>query len=105
MEDMCCDEESAPVFKLTDIAKMYKVRLQQLGVTVDTRIHSTRLKNRLLSELPDLRSYSDGRNTLLTFQRNIGSALRKACNSDSDAMYLVRAAQVVRKEMFDKFFL
>ena len=101
MEEKCGDEESAPIFKLTDIAKLYKIRLEQLGVTVDSRIHTTRLKNRLLSELPDLRAYSEGRDTLLTFEKNVGPALKKACDHDSDAMHLVRAADVVRRDMFD----
>ena len=71
MEEMRGDEDSAPIFKLTDIAKLYKVRLEQLGVTVSNRIHTTRLKNRLLSELPDLRAYSVGRDILLTFEKDI----------------------------------
>ena len=86
MEEMCSDEDSASIFKLTKIAKLYKVRLEQLGVTVGDRIHTTRLKNRLLSELPGLRAYSEGRDTLLTFERDIGPALKKACDYDSDAM-------------------
>ena len=101
MEEMRGDEDTVPIFKLTDIAKLYKVRLEQLGVTVSNRIHTTRLKNRLLSELPDLRAYSEGRDTLLTFEKDIGPALKKACNHDSDGMYLVRAVQVVRREIFD----
>ena len=35
------------------------------GLTVEKRIHTTRLKNRLLSALPDLRAHSQGRDTLL----------------------------------------
>ena len=104
MEDMCSDEDSAPIFKLTDLAKHYKVRLEQLGVTVNNRIHTTRLKNRLLSELPDLKAYSEGRDTLLTFEKDIGPALKKACDHDSDTMHLVRAAQVVCRDMFDTRF-
>src|SRR5207244_4765802 len=45
MEDMNRDEETAPVFKLIDIGNMYNVRLEQLGMTVEKRIHTTRLKN------------------------------------------------------------
>ena len=41
---------------------------------MDSRIHSTRLKNRLI-EFPELRAHSEGRDTLLTFQTNIGSVL------------------------------
>ena len=55
LEDMRSDEESVPIFKLTEIAQLYKVRLEQLGLAVEKRIHTTRLKKRLLSALPDLR--------------------------------------------------
>ena len=35
LEDMKSDEDSAPVFKLTDIVQLYKVRLEQLGLSVE----------------------------------------------------------------------
>ena len=71
---------------------------------MDSRIHSTRLKNRRIAKPPELRVHSEGRDTLLTFQKNIGSALKKACDHDSDAMHLARAAEVVHGEMFEKKF-
>ena len=110
MEDMR-DEESVSVFKLTDMVSLYKKRLQQLGVTVGNRIHSTRRKIRLLSALPDLTAHVQGREILLTFKEDIGLALIKACDRDSDVVHLMRAAQVIRKELlnikikqFDGFF-
>ncbi|KAG0729102.1 hypothetical protein GWK47_003575 [Chionoecetes opilio] len=33
MEDMHADEDNAPVFKLSDVANLYKTRLEQLGAT------------------------------------------------------------------------
>ena len=70
---------------------------------VTNRIHTTRLKDILLSVLPDLRAHSQGRDTLLLFENNIGPALMKACDHDNDAMHLVRTAQVIRREMFETF--
>ena len=101
MEDLR-KEDVAPVFKLTDLACMYKTRLEQLGADVEGRIHTSRLKERLLSVLPDLQAHSQGKCIILTFDGDIGSALRKAYNIDDDAMHLARAAQIVRKEMFEK---
>lgn len=72
-------DDCAPVFKLADLGDLYKVRLEQLGATVGHRIHTTRLKNRLLSVFPDLRAHLQGRDTLLTFQEDIGDAFKKAC--------------------------
>ena len=71
---------------------------------MDSLIHSTILKNRLMAELSEFRAHSEGRDTLLTFQKNIGSALKKACDNDSDAMHLARAAEVVRRLIFEKDF-
>ena len=104
LEDKSSDEDSAAVFRRTDLVKLYKDRLEHLGVTLDSRIHSTRLKNRLIIELPELRAPLKGRDTLLTFQKNIGSAPKKACGHDSDAMHLARAAEVVCEEIFEKYF-
>ena len=38
------------------------------------------------------------------FEKDIGPTLKKACLPDTDAMHLVRAAQVVRREMFEIIF-
>ena len=94
----------APVFKLSDLAQLYKTRLEQLGVEVDGRVHTSRLKLRLLAVLPNLKATSQGKNVMLSFDDDIGGALQKACDhdyySDSDAMHLVRAAKIVRRQMF-----
>lgn len=102
MEDTRKEEGIIPTFKLSDLACMYKTRLEQLGTSVDGRIHTSRLKIRLQAVLPDLKAHSQGRDVLLTF--DVGNAIRKACDHDSDAIQLARAAQVVRREMFDKKF-
>ena len=65
VEDMNSDENSAPVFKMTDIAKVYKTRKEHLDVSVGNRIHTIRLKNRLLLEITHLMAYSQGRETQL----------------------------------------
>ncbi len=68
---------------------------------MDECIHITRLKNRLLFAVPGLTSYTKGRDILLTFEEDVGDALKKACDHDSDAMHLMRAAQSVCVEMFE----
>jgi len=35
LEDIRSDEDSAPIFKLTEIAQLYKMRLEQLGLAVE----------------------------------------------------------------------
>ena len=80
---------------------MYKTRLEQLVADVEGWMHTLKLKERLLSVLPDFQAHSQGKCIILTFDEDIGSVLRKACNIDDDSMHLARTAQVVCKEMFD----
>ncbi len=84
---------------------MYKTRLEQLGVVVEGRIHTSRLKTRLMSVFPDLRAHSQGKSIVLSFENDVGGALKKACNYDNDAMHLACAAEVVRKEIFEKNYI
>lgn len=87
---------------------MYKTRLEQLGVEIDGHVHTSRLKLKLLSVIPNLRATTQGRNVMFSFDVDIGGALQKACDydsySDHDAMDLMRAAKVVR-EMFKQKYL
>lgn len=69
-----------PVIKLADLAKLYQERLEQLGVNIDSRIYTTRLKNRLLAALPDLRVITKGKDILLIFETAIKEALDVACS-------------------------
>ena len=67
IEDAQVDAEVMPVFKLSDIAKLSQSRLKQLTTHVPDRINSTRLKDRLLFQIPGLKAYTDGREVLLTY--------------------------------------
>ena len=89
------------MFKLKDVVSLYKNRLQHQGITMDNRIHSTRLKIRLLSALPDLTAHAQGREILLTSKEDVGLALIKVCDGNSDAAHLMWAAQLIRKELFN----
>ena len=60
MEENRREEGIVPTFKLSDLARMYKARLEQLGVSVEGRIHSTRLKARSLAVIPDLQLIHKG---------------------------------------------
>jgi len=104
IEDSRLDNGVAPMFKISDLVILYKARLQQLGTTVTGRIHSTKLKDRILSYFPDLTAIKQGREVLLVFNNDIGNALGKACeyDADNDAVHLARAAAIVRREMFKR---
>jgi len=104
IEEAQMEEEVAPVFKLADLIKLYSRRLEQLGLPNEGRPHSTKLKNQILSHFPYMTAHRQGRDILLAFDEDIGSALRKACeieDYDEEAICLSRAAKIVRRDMND----
>ena len=104
IEESKTDEAVSPVFKLADLSKLYSSRLQELGVAQSSRVNSTHLKNRILANFPDLKAYKEGRDILLAFDEDIGSALTKVCEKeyDDEAITLAKAAQIVRRYMLEK---
>ena len=59
--------EGPAVFRLADIIHLYAQRLEQLSVDAPA-VNSTRLKEKLLSEIPELELHKQGRDILLAFQ-------------------------------------
>ena len=94
-------DDVRPVFKLMELTKMYAERMQQLGANLPTRIHTTRLKERILTYIPDLREFRDGRNIMLAFDDDIGNFLscHLQSNSDDDAITLANASKIIRREI------
>ncbi|KAG7164295.1 hypothetical protein Hamer_G003449 [Homarus americanus] len=101
-EDAHTDTEAVRVFKLADLTRMYTTRLEQLGTSVSGSVHSTDLKNRILTYFPDLQAHKEWHDIFLVFNEDVGPALRKPCDHDADydAIVLARAASIVRKDMF-----
>ena len=94
MEETCKDYLIAPVFKLKHLTVLYGKRLSG-------RVHSTKLKDRILAYFPDMEmeAHKQGRYVVLIYNKDIGSALRKACehDADDDAIHLAKAAKIVRR--------
>lgn len=84
-------------FKLADLCSLYEQRLFDLSSTT-TSINRTKLKERILSKLPDLQAYHRGREVVLVFEKDIGPAIVTACEY-TDALHLAKAADIVRKDM------
>ena len=90
MDSKANNTEATPVvFRMADLASLYKLRLEQLGVDLPN-VHST-----LLSELE---AHKKGRDVLLAFKTDIASVLHEASQS-SNAIHLSKAADILRKEM------
>ena len=88
------------ILRLKDFAGMYNNRLDQLGFA-GTTVNSTRLKDRILTSLRDLKAHQKGRDVLLAFDSDIGIALHRVLEEDDDteAKHLAAAAAIIRKEM------
>ena len=98
VEEMTMDTpEKKLVFKLSDLNKLYCQRLKELGMEVQGRIHSTRLKNRILSHFPGMNSYADGREVLMVFYADIGEVLGSSLSTsyDDEGYILAEAAKIV----------
>ncbi|CAC5400907.1 unnamed protein product [Mytilus coruscus] len=75
---------------------------KNLGVGIESRIHSTRLKNRLLAYFPDIQEYKQGRESLLVFKDDVGHNLQRAYDDDFDSNYMqiYKAVKIIRSNMF-----
>ncbi len=86
-------------FKMCELVYMYDEKLKQLGGKLEAPTHTSRLKERILREIPQLGCYKNGRENLLAFEEDVGPALVKAAEQDKDGMILSRAAKLIRKDV------
>lgn len=91
--------EEPATFRLAELVSLYKERLEQFGTDIPD-VNSTRLKERLLSEIPGLVAYKKGRDVLLAFDKDIGPVLSEA-SSYTDAIILAKAAKILRRHMVE----
>ena len=64
-------------------------------------VNSTRLKEKLLSEIPELEVHKQGRDVLLAFQKDVGFVLSEASDYYSEAIILGKAANILQRHMVD----
>ena len=70
---------------------------------VDSRIHSTRLKNGILAHFEDLKELKEGREVFLAIKRDIDETLSIACHIDYDdeGYILAEAAKIICRDLFN----
>ena len=73
--------EISPVFKLSDLKKLFCKRMEHYSHKPATVIHSTRLKDCILLNIPEMEEKEAGREVILAFKQDIGRALIEACSS------------------------
>ena len=68
------------------------------------RTQATRLKEKLLTQIPDLEAHKGKYEIILPFKYDVGETLLdvKARDQESDVVVLIRAANIVRKGIFQK---
>ena len=87
------------VFKLSDLVKLYNAQLKKLGVHLESMIHSTRFKLRLLSQFEDMSAYNDKSEVILAFNCDLGKFITTAAasNYDDDSYILAKTATILRR--------
>lgn len=97
------DSDDEPVFKLSDLSKMYVSLLEQMGIEISERIHTTRLKERILEQCPDITAHKDGREVYLVYSGDLSAFIKtaKEKSHDDEAMVISRAAKIIRRDLLD----
>ena len=83
---------------------MYASRLEQLGIELTGEIHSTRLENRIVARIPSIHAYQEGREILLAFDSDIGTALKRPQRDESgkEAFWFVGDKDVIYWDIQEK---
>ena len=84
MKDTHIESDAAPVFRLAELARLYKTRLKLFGGDVLGRFNNTLLKIRVLAHQQDLQAYTEGSDVLPAFSKDVGAALQQAYKRDFD---------------------
>ena len=92
------------VFKMADLAALYKKRFEDLGGVLPERVHSTRLKLRLLAHIDGLTESKRGKTTYLAFDDDLCDVFKTIYEKDfdEDAFVLSRAADILRKSLLER---
>ena len=86
-----------PVFQLKELKGLYTERLLAHRYPVAYE-HSTCFKEKLI---PELSEYKARREVILTFNKEIGTAIFDACDFQEDGVCLAKAASIIRKELIN----
>ena len=88
-----------PVFRLAELVGKYTSK--QLGENTPARIHTTHLKDCILSQISALEEHKQGRDVFfLAFKNDLANVLQNTRKEDGaeEAMHLAKAASIARKE-------
>ena len=91
------------IFKRPELVKLYTRRLQELSVEVTTRLHSTCLEEKILSQSEVMHAYIKGHEVYFAHGKAVGEAFKEVSNIqyDDDAYILAQTGRIVRRSMKD----
>ena len=99
IEDSRGNDEEIIMFKLSDLSAIYNARL--ISFVIEGSVSVSKLKTRLLHNVPGLTSVKRGRNIFLFFDSDLRYIVEAAVdNVDDTAVLLSKVARIVRDEMF-----
>ena len=98
------ENQSEHIFKLSNLVQLCRSKLEQLGGNMSERTHATRLKEKLLIQIPDLEAHKGKYDSMLPFKYDVGERLldAKSRDQESDVVVLIRAGNIDRKEIFQE---
>lgn len=72
-----------------------------MSVVLDIPLNVTHSKNRILANIPDLEAHKQGREIHFVFYRDLEKVLKKMNCFDEYAVILSKAANIVRRDLFE----
>ena len=92
------------VFKMENLAALYKKRFEDLIGVLPERVHSTRLKLRLLAHIDGLTESKRGKTTYLALDDDLCDIFKTVYEKDfdEDAFVLSSAADILRKSLLER---
>ena len=87
------------MFKLSNLVKICVDNLEKMGLHLETRVHSTRFKIRLLSQFLDLIAHNSKKEVIIRFNFDVGEAIFIAAETefDDDGYIIAKATNILRR--------
>ena len=105
------ENDTVPVFTQKSLSDFYKKQIIHHGSKYDNidaesfanNTHATRMREKILAEIPGLCMANKGREVTLTLNDDLGRALYSACSWSSEEIdsVLSKTAKIIRKKLFE----
>ena len=100
--EQTANEDKGYIFKLVDLPNLYKTWVRELGGHTPDRVHTTKLKQRLMLHIENSKEFQDSNNDCyLAFDRDAGTALITFYEKsyDDEAFVLSEAAKIISRDI------